>query len=214
MPHCQKCGAELDESATSCPSCGAGVAAPGTGEKPTWKKPLFISLAVGCGCLGLIFFLGLVSAILIPNFVDATQKAKQKRTVADIRNVGTAMMSWLIDELDEDLTTDLGADRDGGSWSVEDPSRSYERVSRERIVALLVPDYIAVVPEHDGWGHTLEFAVNDDLLGESVLSIRSPGEDGVFDAELYQPRSFVSTDYDRDVVWADGYFVRWPGGTP
>jgi hypothetical protein len=22
---------------------------------------------------------------------------------------------------------------------------------------------------------------------------------------------FVATDYDQDIVWADGYFVSWPG---
>jgi hypothetical protein len=21
---------------------------------------------------------------------------------------------------------------------------------------------------------------------------------------------FIATDYDQDIVWADGYFVRWP----
>ena len=23
-------------------------------------------------------------------------------------------------------------------------------------------------------------------------------------------QAFVATDYDQDIVWADGYFVRWP----
>ena len=22
---------------------------------------------------------------------------------------------------------------------------------------------------------------------------------------------FIATDYDRDIAWADGYFVSWPG---
>ncbi len=41
--------------------------------------------------------IGIIAAILIPNLVDALQKAKQKSTVADIRNIGTAWMSWVTD---------------------------------------------------------------------------------------------------------------------
>ena len=35
--------------------------------------------------------------MLIPNFLDALQKAKQKRTIADERNLGTAEMSLITD---------------------------------------------------------------------------------------------------------------------
>jgi hypothetical protein len=24
---------------------------------------------------------------------------------------------------------------------------------------------------------------------------------------------FTPTKYDEDIIWADGFFVRWPGGT-
>ena len=43
--------------------------------------------------------IGIIAALLIPNFLDALQKAKQKRTVADMRNTGTAMFSWLTDQV-------------------------------------------------------------------------------------------------------------------
>ena len=46
-----------------------------------------------------VAIIGIIAALLIPNFLDALQKAKQKRTVADIRNVGTAEMSWLTDQI-------------------------------------------------------------------------------------------------------------------
>ena len=41
-----------------------------------------------------VAIIGIIAALLIPNFLDALQKAKQKRTVSDLRNTGTAMMSW------------------------------------------------------------------------------------------------------------------------
>ena len=46
-----------------------------------------------------IAIIGIIAALLIPNFLDALQKAKQKRTVADVRNTGTAMFSWLTDQV-------------------------------------------------------------------------------------------------------------------
>ena len=33
-----------------------------------------------------VAIIGIIAALLIPNFLDALQKAKQKRTVADMRN--------------------------------------------------------------------------------------------------------------------------------
>ena len=30
---------------------------------------------------------------------------------------------------------------------------------------------------------------------------------------MYSVTSFEPTDYDKDVVWADGFFVRWPQKT-
>ncbi len=36
-----------------------------------------------------VAIIGIIAALLIPNFLDALQKAKQKRTVADMRNAGT-----------------------------------------------------------------------------------------------------------------------------
>src|SRR5215467_11289803 len=45
-----------------------------------------------------IAIIGIIAALLIPNFLDALQKAKQKRTEADMKNLGTAMFSWLTDQ--------------------------------------------------------------------------------------------------------------------
>src|SRR5204863_10106161 len=36
-----------------------------------------------------VAIIGIIAALLIPNFLDALQKDKQKRTVTDMRNIGT-----------------------------------------------------------------------------------------------------------------------------
>ena len=46
-----------------------------------------------------VAIIGIIAAILIPNLLDALQKAKQKRTVADMRSIGTAWFSWLLDQV-------------------------------------------------------------------------------------------------------------------
>ena len=45
----------------------------------------------------MVAIIGIIAAILIPNLIDALQKAKQKRTMADMRNVGPAWLSWVTD---------------------------------------------------------------------------------------------------------------------
>jgi len=46
-----------------------------------------------------VAIIGIIAALLIPNFLDALQKAKQKRTLGDAKSVGTSMFSWLTDQV-------------------------------------------------------------------------------------------------------------------
>ena len=45
-----------------------------------------------------VAIIGIIAVLLIPNFLDAIQKAKQKRTVSDQKVIGTAMMNWLAEQ--------------------------------------------------------------------------------------------------------------------
>src|SRR6188474_3642525 len=88
-----------------------------------------------------VAIIGIIAALLIPNFLDALQKAKQKRTVADIRNVGTAEMSWLTDQ--------IAAAAAGATNTVN--TASYSAISATELASLLVPQYVQEVPKNDGW---------------------------------------------------------------
>ena len=46
-----------------------------------------------------VAIIGIIAAILIPNLLDALQKAKQRSTIAEMRAVGQAWFSWLTDEV-------------------------------------------------------------------------------------------------------------------
>ena len=94
-----------------------------------------------------IAIIGIIAIFVIPNFLDSLNKAKQKRTMADVHEIGKAMMSWLAGQ--------MGAAA-AGSLSV-DLSEYGTGIDTSEMTSLLVPDYIAHVPQYDAWGHELEY---------------------------------------------------------
>jgi len=137
---------------------------------------------------------------------SVTDGEAQKRTVADIRSTGTAMFSWLTDQVGAGAA---GQSQTGDTKTI--PLEKYPRISHAELEKLLVPEYIHSIPETDGWGHPFEFYLNvADPLAQQVMGIRSPGRDGKFSATEYGVSSFNPSDFDEDIVWIDGFFVRWP----
>ncbi len=153
-----------------------------------------------------VTIIAIIAVIMIPNLLDAIQKAKQKRTIADLRNTGTAWMSWLSDQ--------VGA-ASAGSAKTYDASQ-LEAVSYAELFGYLHPAdtffYMQEVPQHDGWSYTIAYAQAPSLSDANVLILGSGGRDGSLSAVtgVWAVHPFLTTDYDQDIVWADGYFVRWP----
>jgi hypothetical protein len=132
---------------------------------------------------------------------------EQRQTITDIRNVGTAMFVWYKDQ--------LKTHPKGKTEKVEPESRpAFDRIppiSHDDLAKLLVPTYIAAIPEKDGWGHPYEFHLNTaDLYATTIMGLRSTGRDGQFSGDSYEVGAFPPADQDQDVAWMDGYFVRWP----
>lgn len=149
-----------------------------------------------------VAIIGILAAMLIPNLLDAMHKAKQKRTVADIRITGTAMMAWLSDE--------VGAAAAGQTETAVDMS-NYKAITRAELSQLLVPHYIEVVPFLDGWKTPYEYFLDtENPLNRQVMGIGSGGLDKSSIGGTYTISSFDPTDYEQDILWVDGFFVRWP----
>ena len=145
-----------------------------------------------------VAIIGIIAALLIPNFLDALQKAKQKRTVADMRNVGTAAMSWLTDQV---------AASAAGATQIN--LASYEQT--DDWTNFLVSQYIQDVPEKDGWKNAYTYRRNSDVGEAQIFAILSGGRGGAREAaDPISSTAFDPTDYNQDIVWADGFFVRWP----
>jgi prepilin-type N-terminal cleavage/methylation domain-containing protein len=151
-----------------------------------------------------IAIIGLIAAMLIPNLLDAMQKAKQKRTIADMRIVGTAMFSWLTDQ--------VGAAAAGAASTASVDMASYGSAKQAAdLQTVLVPQYLQHVPILDGWKSHYEYYLKTDhLLAKNIMAIRSAGRDLTPSTEVYTVTGFDPTDYNQDVIWADGFFVRWP----
>jgi general secretion pathway protein G len=96
----------------------------------------------------------IIGAIAIPNFLNAVDRGKQKRTIADIRSIATAIESYAIEH-------DV-----------------FPRASSiDELAPSIQPVFIRVLPRADGWGNRLQV-----LSSHNGYVIQSAGKDGVFEA--------------------------------
>jgi beta-lactamase regulating signal transducer with metallopeptidase domain len=200
-----------------------------------YRTPSRLRLAAFCLAAGALAFVALTYAPLSAEPAAPAQASgggaaaadvqASKETLESLRNGGTAMFSWITDamiEAGETTMEEAVAAQDGeGEDPVEAPAgpqalswTDCPSIRYEELRELLVPDYITVsmLPRTDGWGHALEFCLDRTPADSTMLiaGIRSPGKDGVFDTDAYTAGPFAVSDFDRDTVWIDGFFVRWP----
>lgn len=141
---------------------------------------------------------------------DSGRKADeqaQRRTVVETRDIGTAMFSWVVDQVGAGAA---GQSQVEGAVTIVD-LKKFPLISHRELYKILVPTYLQSIPKTDGWGHPYEFHLNvANPLARQVITVRSPGRDGRYSATSYSVGPFAPEDFDEDIVWADGYFVQWP----
>lgn len=140
--------------------------------------------------------IAIITAIAIVSYTNALNRARQKRTVNDIRVIAQA---W------EERASDTHSYAVAGFTF---PSAG--AITHASLVAALSPTYLREISPVDGWRRPLQFAVEPGHAGSPAGSyaIRSAGRDGLFDA-TYASGS-VTTDPDCDIVWSGGQFVVVP----
>jgi len=97
-----------------------------------------------------VAIIGLVAAIAIPNLLNSVDKAKQKRTMSDIRAIGSAVESYAIDQAGYPIASDANA-----------------------LKASIDPYLINHIPLVDGWANPLQ--VDSTAL---AYTLYSQGKDG------------------------------------
>lgn len=145
-----------------------------------------------------VAIIGIIAAIAIANYLNAAQRTRQKRTMADMRSIGVAWESRAVD---------------AKSYNAAGFTMPATALTYADLTTLLSPTYMRNIPSSDGWGHALEFATDQPIGGRagSEYAIRSAGRDGLFSGNTYT--AGPTTAFDCDIVYSGGSFVVWPEGT-
>ncbi len=152
--------------------------------------------------LVVVAIIGIIAAIAIPNLLIAIQRAKQRRTMVDMRNMASA---W------EARNTE--ASRYNAAGQASGVEGADQQISIGNLSTMLAPTYIRVLPSLDGWG-TPYRAYTDAPYGSATqkaknYAILSAGKDGVIETD---PATGPFTNFDCDIVYANGVFLSYPDG--
>jgi len=97
-----------------------------------------------------VAIIGIIAAIAIPNLLNAIDRGKQKRTMADLRSVGTAVESYAVDNNVYPVAATNAA-----------------------LQATVEPIYIKTMPLVDGWSNAFQVASTT-----TQYTLHSFGKDG------------------------------------
>jgi len=131
-----------------------------------------------------VAIIGIIAAIAIPNLLNAINRGRQKRSMADMRSIATAVEAYAVDNsfYPKNVTT---------------PPTLESHIS---------PTYLKNMPDNDGWRHIWGVVV--DAAGQNY-TIGSGGRDAALNLGL---TAGVTTDFDDDILYSNGVFVRYPEG--
>jgi general secretion pathway protein G len=146
-----------------------------------------------------VAIIGIIVAIAIPNLLNAIQRAKQKRSMGDMRTAGTAAEAYAVDfnhypaaagyTLPAGLTYPPTITFRGGTPSLE---------------VQVVPTYVRLLPLLDGWSSFFTYeGINQDY------QIACMGKDG---AVQTSPPYGETTNFNNDIIFVDGQFAQYPAG--
>jgi general secretion pathway protein G len=97
-----------------------------------------------------VAIIGIIAAVAIPNLLNAVDRGKQKRTMADLRSLAIAIETYQVDEANYPTASDIAT-----------------------LNASLAPVYLRTGIVKDGWGNNF---IVEAVTGE--YTIGSPGKDG------------------------------------
>jgi type II secretion system protein G len=156
-----------------------------------------------------VAIIGILAAIAIPNLLTAMQRAKQKRTMADMRTIAT---SW------EARATDTNKYNAAGAITAITTCGTTLGIAT--ISGALSPTYIKLLPNKDGWGNRIRFCVdqtwNNAIPAQNYL-VWSAGKNGDsagstgFDSTAASAGG-ATTNFNADILFSNGVFLQYPEG--
>ena len=136
-----------------------------------------------------VAIIGIIAAIAIPNLLNAINRARQKRSMSDMRTVGTAIEAYAVD------------------WSFY-PTVA-EGLLDPTMSIIISPIYVKKTPASDGW----RFPFN--VMSESrFYTIGSAARDQIWEGGLADVAysRVPTTDMDCDIIYSNGTFMSYPEG--
>ncbi len=145
--------------------------------------------------LVVVAILGLLVAIAVINYRNAIERARQRRSMADMRSLATALEAYASD-----------FDRYPPAAFTLPTGLALPTSTLENARPYLQPTYLRTVPVNDGWNSWFLYGTTAE---RSDYAIRSAGREGSPDtAPAYGP----TTDFRDDIILVNGQFVQWPEG--
>ena len=137
-----------------------------------------------------VAIIGIIAAIAIPNLLNAINRGRQKRSMADIRTIGTAVEAYAVD-MAFYPTFSVGALQGSAT-----------------ILGNLEPTYVKTIPREDGW-RTPFYAVSVSRF----YTLGSAARDKILsDGNLVSYGATITSDMDCDIIYSNGSFVQYPEG--
>jgi general secretion pathway protein G len=140
--------------------------------------------------LVVVAIIAILASIAIMAYLSSIDRARQRRTVADIRTIA---MAW------EARASEMQSYGIAG-YDFPDTAIAYDDLN-----SALSPTYSRTVPKLDGWGRPFEFATG---AGPKQYAIRSAGRDGVM--ETTEITAGEVDNPDCDIIYGNGSFITYP----
>jgi general secretion pathway protein G len=131
-----------------------------------------------------VAIIGLLASIALPNLMRAMNKARQSRTLADMKAIGNAMESYAVE------------------------NNTYPRGltdANAQILSSYVSKYLQTVPPGDGWSNPWHIDTNAQ---GTIYTITSYGADGASGTNAGGP----TNDFNSDIIFSNNSFYQWPQG--
>jgi type II secretion system protein G len=143
-----------------------------------------------------VAIIGIIVAIAIVNMINAIQRAKQKRSMGDMKTLATAVEAY---------ATDQNYYPAAAGYSLP-TGLSLPTSTLGTVPPLLAPTYLRVVPLVDGWNSFLTYGTSPS---RTDFVVRSAGADGALESS---PTWGLTTNFNADIILVDGTFVQYPDG--
>ena len=148
-----------------------------------------------------VAIIGIIVAIAIPNLLNAIQRAKQKRTMGDMRSAGTAAEAYAVDfnhyPAAAGYTLPTGVTFAAATFGAATAPSSFN--------GQVTPTYIRVLPLSDGWQSYFFYVARPARTTSSSPPARTERQDG-------SVIGGATTDFNDDIIFVERSVRSVPRG--